>query len=130
MNIGNIFKSEYIVDEKVFSSFRDTFKDYNQLHINDNHAMKKGFKSKIMYGNILNGYISHFIGELIPLKEVVIVTQSINFKKPFYLDDKILLCALINDFYESVNLYEISFDFFNADQILIANGKIKIKALH
>ena len=95
MNVGDIFKSEYMVDEKVFSIFRDTFKDYNPLHTNDDHAKKNGFRSKIMYGNILNGYISHFIGELIPLKEVVIVTQSINFKKPFYLNDRIFLSALI-----------------------------------
>tara|TARA_Y100000591_G_C21679580_1_gene617360 strand:+ start:396 stop:788 length:393 start_codon:yes stop_codon:yes gene_type:complete len=129
MNVGHIFNSEYVIDEKIFSTFRDTFKDYNLLHTSDIHARKKGFRSKIMYGNILNGYISHFIGELIPIKEVVIVTQSINFKEPFYLDDRIFLSALINDFFESVNIYDISFDFSNVNQTLIADGKIKIKVL-
>ena len=129
MNLGSIFESKYTVGEKTFASFRDTFKDYNSLHTNDDHAIKNGFKSKIMYGNILNGYISHFIGELLPLKDIVIVTQTINFKKPFYLNDTIFLKAFIDEFYESVNIYDISFEFFKVNQVLIAKGKIKIKAL-
>ena len=49
MNVGSIFESEYMISEKTFISFRDTFKDYNSLHTNDSHAIKNGFKSKIMF---------------------------------------------------------------------------------
>ena len=129
MIVGSIFKSSYLVSEDTFTSFRDTFKDNNSLHINDNHAIKHGFKSKIMYGNILNGYVSHLVGELLPLKEVIIVTQTIKFKKPFYLNQTISLSASINKFHESVKIYDIGFEFHNSNDILIANGKIKIKAL-
>ena len=129
MIVGSTFKSSYLVSEDTFISFKDTFKDNNPLHINDNYATKHGFKSKIMYGNILNGYISHFVGELLPVKDVVIITQKINFKKPFYLNQTIFLSACINEFYKSVKIYDIGFKFYNSDNILIANGKIKIKAL-
>lgn len=129
MNAGLIIESNFVVGEKIFSSFRDTFNDRNPLHTDDNYAKENGFKSKIMYGNILNGFVSHFVGELLPLKEVVIVTQNISFKKPFYLNDKIYLKAIIDEFYESVNIYDISFSFCNVDQDLVATGGIKIKAL-
>ncbi len=129
MVVGSKYKSTYLVSEDIFVSFRDTFKDLNLLHTNDSHAVKHGYKSKIMYGNILNGYISHFVGELLPLKEIIILTQNINFKKPFYLNENISLSASVTEFYESVNIYEISFQFSNSKNIIIANGKLKIKSL-
>ena len=129
MIVGSTYKSNYLVSEDIFVSFQNTFKDFNLLHINDNHAIKHGYQSKIMYGNILNGYISHFVGELLPLKEVIILTQSINFKKPFYLNENISLIASVMDFYESVSIYEISFEFSNSNNVVVANGKLKIKSL-
>jgi 3-hydroxybutyryl-CoA dehydratase len=129
MIVGSIFESSYLVCENTFISFRDTFKDHNPLHLSDQHAKKHGFKSKVMYGNILSGYLSHFVGELLPLKEIIIITQTINFNKPFYLNQTICLSACIKSFYESVNIYDITFDFYNANNLLIASGKIKIKAL-
>ena len=29
-----------------------------------------------MYGNILNGFISHFVGELLPLKEIIVDNEN------------------------------------------------------
>ena len=129
MVVGSSYNSSYVVSEDIFESFRNAYKDFNLLHINDGHAIKYGYKSKIMYGNILNGYISHFVGELLPLKEVIIITQNINFKKPFYLNESIFLSASIKEFYESVNIYDIGFEFHNDSNTLIANGKLKIKSL-
>ena len=88
MIVGTIYKSSYFINEDIFESFKDTFKDFNPLHINDSHAIRYGYKSKIMYGNILNGYISHLVGQLLPSKQITILTQNINFKKPFYLNQK------------------------------------------
>ncbi len=129
MVVGSTYKSNYLISEDVFVSFRDTFKDFNLLHIDDRHAVKHGYKSKIMYGNILNGYISHFVGELLPLKEVIILTQNINFREPFYLNETISLSASIIEFYKSSKTYEIAFGFSNSKNNIIANGNLKIKSL-
>ncbi len=98
MIVNSIYKSSYLVNEDIFESFENTFKDFNPRHINDSHAIRYGYKSKIMYGNILNGYISHFVGQLLPSKQIIILIQNINFKKLFYLNQKIFLTASIMEF--------------------------------
>ena len=98
MIVNSIYKSSYLVNKDIFESFKDTFKDFNPRHINDSHAIRYGYKSKIMCGNILNGYISHLVGQLLPLKQITILTQNINFKKLFYLNQKIFLTASIMEF--------------------------------
>jgi acyl dehydratase len=39
------------------------------LHIDDDYARSKGFKQKVMHGNILCGFLSRFVGELLPVKK-------------------------------------------------------------
>ena len=126
MNKGAIFFSSYIVDRDLFSGFTSIFKDENPLHINEQFAISKGFKDKVMYGNILNGFLSHFIGECLPIKNVIIHSQDIKYIKPFFLEDTIELKAILTDYYDSVNVAKFNFEFFNQQQLLIAKGKIQI----
>ena len=76
---GTKFQVVYKVDETIYLGFVNLFKDNNPLHIDEHFAQQKGFKTKVMHGNILNGFISHFIGECLPTKEVIIHTQEIKY---------------------------------------------------
>lgn len=79
-----------------------------------------------MHGNILNGFLSYFIGECLPVKTVVIQSQEIKFHKPVYLGDAVTLNAEVADFHESVRTAEIIFSFTNQQNIKVARGKMFI----
>ena len=79
-----------------------------------------------MHGNILNGFISHFIGECLPLKNVIIHSQEISYSKPVYLGDILDLYVEVEDYFESVERLELNFFFQNQDKGKIAKGKIAI----
>ena len=53
------------------------------------------FVKKIVHGNILNCFISYFIGEIIPTKNVIIIEQKISFVKPFFINDIISLNSVV-----------------------------------
>lgn len=112
MQKGDEFQQLFVVDEAVYSTFIKTFKDKNPLHISDEYARQKGFLSKVMHGNILNGFVSFMIGECLPAKNVILQTQTIKYLLPVYLNDEIVMKARIEDVYESVNCVELSFVFF------------------
>lgn len=115
----------FIVSEDVYSRFLACFKDNNPLHVDAEFAKKKGFETKVMHGNILNGFLSFMIGENLPIKNVIIHKQSIKFHNPFYLNDE-LNCELnLDKFVESVNTYLYSFSFMRSN-VKIASGKIQI----
>lgn len=126
---GDIFTHDFIVSDEVYTGFIALFKDKNPLHTNEGFAMDKGFKGKVMHGNILNGFLSYFIGELLPTKEVIIHSQEIQFKNAVYLNDQLQFKAEVIGFYESVKAVEFKFEFRNAESKIAAKGKIQIGIL-
>ena len=108
----------YCVTPEIYYSFQRCSNDYNPLHTDLAFANTKGFKSTVMYGNILNAFISHFVGMLLPTREVMIHAQDINFNRPVYLNDIIELDACIDKVYASVNVikYKLRFSRINEDK--------------
>ena len=126
---GAKFSRQFIVSQSVYDGFIQTFNDRNPYHVSDDAARAKGFAGKIMHGNILNGFLSYFIGECLPVKAVVIQSQEIKFHKPVYLNDTVTLNAEVADFHESVRTAEMSFHFLNQNNAKVARGKISIGLL-
>jgi 3-hydroxybutyryl-CoA dehydratase len=126
MEVGQKFQALFVVDERVYQGFIQVFKDRNPLHTNAAYALSKGFTEKVMHGNILCGFLSYFIGECLPTKDVVIHSQEIQFTKAVYLNDQLELNAVIEDFFESVNAVAFKFNFKNQNQQIVAKGKVQI----
>ena len=127
--VDDIFTEQFIVSNEIYKGFIAIFNDKNPLHTNHRFATEKGFKSVVMHGNIVNGFLSNFIGECLPTKNVIIHWQEIQFKIPVYLDDKLEFTAKIIGVYESVNAVEFKFDFKNSDDKIVAKGKLQIGLL-
>lgn len=123
---GAKFTHTFVVSDTVYSGFIATFNDRNPYHVSDDAARAKGFAGKIMHGNILNGFLSYFVGECLPVKTIVIQSQEIKFHKPVYLNDTVTLHAEVADFHESVRTAEISFHFLNQNNIKVARGKVSV----
>ena len=123
---GQVFEHQYRVNEDVYQGFIDLFGDRNPLHTNESFAREKGFNSVVMHGNILNGFLSHFIGECLPQKNVVIQTQEIQYSKPVYLNDILMLHVQVIDVFESVRAVELKYYFENQNKLKVAKGKVQI----
>ncbi|GAB2531024.1 MaoC/PaaZ C-terminal domain-containing protein [Rufibacter soli] len=126
MQVGNVFTHTFQVTQSVYEGFQKTFNDFNPLHTYEDVAKQKGFEGKVMHGNILNGFLSYFIGEGLPMKDVIIHSQSISFHKPVYLNDKLHFRAEVTDYSESVKVVVFSFFFENEAGKKVAKGKIQI----
>lgn len=123
----------YKVTPEVYYSFQRCSNDYNPLHTDEAFAERKGFDGRVMYGNILNAFVSHFVGMLLPCREVMIQTQDINYHKPVYLNDVIQLEAGIDTVSEAVNIinYKLKFRRIKegAKPELVAKGHVQIGLL-
>lgn len=123
---GDSYIKQFTVTEAVFNGFMNIFEDRNPLHTNEMYAKQKGFQGKVMYGNILNGFLSYFIGECLPTKDVIIHSQSIQFNKPVYLNDTIMLEAQVSEVIESVKVINFIYTFKNNNGKRLAKGEIQI----
>ena len=53
----------YQITPEVYFCFQRCSNDFNPLHTDAAYANLKGFEKPVMYGNILNAFVSHFIGK-------------------------------------------------------------------
>jgi len=127
---GQKYKQTFTVTQEVFDSFQTCSQDRNPLHTDTTYAQSKGYPEKVMYGNILNAFISFFIAECLETKNVMIQSQSINFRNPVFLNDILTFAAEIYGVHESVDTVEFKFTFANRQNgVVVANGKISISVI-
>ncbi len=125
-SVNDKFEHEFTVTEKVYATFIATFNDCNPLHIDDAFAQAKGFNSKVMHGNILGGFLSYFIGECLPTKDVIIHSQQLSFTNAVYLNNTLRFVATVIEVYESVSTVVFKFSFTNQEGKVACKGKIQI----
>jgi len=126
--VGQSWNHEWTISNKVYQKFLNLSNDFNPMHTNSNYAKSKGYKDKIVHGNILSCFISFFIGELLPIKNLVIIGQNIKYENAMYIDDSIKLKSVVSKISESVNFIQFEFQFTKND-LPVASGIINVKTL-
>ena len=124
---------EYKVTPEVYYSFQRCSDDYNPLHTDQVYAESKGFSGRVMYGNILNAFVSHFVGMLLPTRDVMILTQDINYHKPVYMEDYLVLETSIEEISDAAGyiVYKLRFkkQLGEGKSELVANGHVRVGIL-
>ena len=126
--VGQSWNYEWTLSNKVYQKFLNLSNDYNPMHTNSNYARSKGYKDKIIHGNILSCFISFFIGELLPIKNLVIIGQNIKYENAMYINDSIKLKSIVSKISESVNFIQFEFQFTKND-LPVASGNVNVKIL-
>ena len=127
LNTGDKFVEHFIVSTEIYQGFMAIFKDRHPLHTNGHYAQMRGFRSEVMHGNILNGFLSYFIGECLPDRELMIISQEIRYQRPVYLGDLLILQAEVADIHHSVNVFDFACKFRNeVDGKIVASARINV----
>jgi 3-hydroxybutyryl-CoA dehydratase len=127
---GQVFTSEYTVTPEVYRLFIEAFQDTNALHTDAGFAARHQFPGVVMHGNILGGFLSHFVGMRLPTSHVMIYSQQLGFKKAVFMHDKLQLQATVKGLFESVNVVEFRVKFYREpDRTVVADGNLQIGIL-
>jgi 3-hydroxybutyryl-CoA dehydratase len=129
MQKGDTFHLQFEVSDRIYTGFTELFRDKNPLHMDDGYAREHGFRERVMYGNILNGFISYFIGECLPVRNVVLVSQDIKYANPVYRGDVLAFDAVIEDVFDSVGIAEFKYTFASSGGVKVAKGTIQVRIL-
>lgn len=129
LKIGEKYIHHFTINESLSSKFLSISNDNNPIHLSDLFAQSHGFDSKIVHGNILSIFLSYLVGVIIPIKNIVIISQKIFFKNPIYVNDQISLNAKIIAIHKSVNVFELKFSFDKEQNVCIGNGSIQLKVI-
>ncbi len=125
MKEGDVFEINYQVTKEIYETFIHCFGDRNPLHIDEEYAKQKGFIAEVMHGGIMAGFISNFIGEQLPIKNVIMQSFKISFARPVYLNTHLILKAEITEIFESVGCVSFKYSFKN-ETVLCSKGHFTI----
>lgn len=123
----------YHVSQEVYDAFQKCSSDMNPLHTDKDFAKGKGFPECVMYGNILNAFVSHFVGMALPSPDVMIQTQDIQFRKPVWLGNEITIKASPDTVSDAVQIVNFKLKFYRTNvekSELVATGHVQIGMLH
>jgi acyl dehydratase len=122
----------YEVTPDIYFAFQRCSSDFNPLHTDEQFAVDHGFSDRVMYGNILNAFVSHFVGMKLPTRDVIIQTQDINYHKPVYLNDKVELQYVVENVSEAANSVTFKLKFYRHCEPklqLVAKGHVSVGLL-
>lgn len=114
------------ITEDIYKAFQKCSSDLNPLHVDEEFARNKGFLGRVMYGNILNAFVSFAIGMELPTPDVMLQLQDIQYKKPVYLHDKLMMNLKTEEIHEAVHVVIFTYKFTNEQNKIVAKGHIQI----
>lgn len=130
LHIGKEASHAYKVTNEIYESFLNLYRDINPLHVDEVHAEKNGFLGKVMHGGILNGFLSHFVGMVLPGKSAILLSVEIRYVKPNYLNDEIQVTGRVIERLEDHGVIVLELTFKNLTQNQVsARAKVQVGTL-
>ena len=79
------------INESTIDEFARISGDYNPLHMDEQYAAKTQFGKRVCHGMLLASFFSRLVGMYMPGKNALYFSQTLNFKTPFFVGDKVTI---------------------------------------
>jgi len=89
LEVGQEASMSRVVGEADIVAYAALSGDYNPVHLDSEYAAKTIFKERIAHGILSAGYISALFGMKLPGPGAIYVSQTLNFKAPVKIDDRV-----------------------------------------
>ena len=87
--INDVFTFNHTFSRRDLDAFSQLSGDRNLLHLDGDFALRKGFKTEVVFGMLSAALFSRLIGMYCPGKNALYLSQSVDFKKPLFLNSEI-----------------------------------------
>ena len=126
IKIGDTKEFQVIVTESLVNDFAKLSGDYSPIHMNADYAKSKKFKDRVVHGMLLASFLSRMVGMYLPGKHALYGSQSLEFHKPCFINDKITISSVVNDKSESTKIIKIDSKIMNDENEILLNGTGRI----
>ena len=128
INIGDVHEFERVITKEDIETFAGLTGDYNPLHVNEDFAKNNIFKKNVVHGMLAGSLFSTLVGMYCPGRDNLYLTQSLNFVKPIFPGDRILVRGTIKNKIDAVKMILIKTEILK-DRTIVINGEAKVKVL-
>jgi len=122
ITIGDFAFFEVDIREEDIINFAKISGDYNPLHLDENYASKTQFGHRIVHGMYLGSLVSRLVGMELPGKRALLIKESLEFKKPVFIGDKLIIRGTIITKSQTTGLIELAIDIKQGTEILVTGS--------
>lgn len=90
INIGMKVSYSQTISDSDIKAYAGLSGDHNPVHVNREYAENSRFGKRIAHGLMSAGFFSALFGTRLPGPGCVYVSQSLQFKRPVYIDDTVV----------------------------------------
>jgi 3-hydroxybutyryl-CoA dehydratase len=125
---GSESATDYVITDAVMAHFLAAFDDRSPIHVDPAAAAKAGFAGPVAHGAILNGFLSHFVGMVLPGAGAVLLSTEIRHLHPSYCGDRLRLTVTVAQKVETQRAVVLHFRFTNLTRgMVVASGRAQVR---
>ncbi len=95
IKVGTCVSYSQTITDADIKAFAGLSGDRNPVHLDEEYAEKSKFKKRIAHGMMTASYFSALFGTKIPGEGCVYTYQSLNFKRPVYINDTVTASVIV-----------------------------------
>lgn len=125
--IGQKASLEKVFTDEDVRTFAKISLDTNPVHLNDTYAENTIFKGRIVHGFLSGSLISAIIGTIMPGEGTIYLNQTMNFRKPVRIGEKIKATVAVVGIKEEKNILTLNTYCENEQGELVIEGSAVVK---
>ena len=124
---GQVFCDGFTADMELVEAFADFSQDFNPVHVDAKAARDYGYSKPFAHGAILSAVLSRIIGMKVPGPGAVWMNQNMEWLKPVYLGDEIVVEVTISKYSRGAGIFELDIVTRNQKEEIVMKGNAKVK---
>jgi 3-hydroxybutyryl-CoA dehydratase len=126
IKVGLKHSFEAEIDEARMQKFLEISGDNNPMHIDSDYAKSRGMADRVVYGMLTSSFYSTLVGVYIPGKYALLHSVDIQFSKPVFIGDKLVIVGEVSGINDMFRQIEVKAHILNQNGEKISRAKIKI----
>lgn len=126
--VGDEAKITKVITENDIKEFAEVSGDFNPLHLDEEFAQQTIFKGRVAHGMLSASFISNVIGNMLPGKGSIYLSQNINFLAPVRINDEVTTIVRVVH-YDDIknNVYLSTTCYVKSKKVVEGDAIVKVK---
>ena len=128
IEIGEIFQFTRKFSYKDVNTFATLVGDKNPLHVDEAFGKNSQFGQNVIHGMLVSSLFSTLVGMYCPGEKSLYLSQTLNFRKPLFVDQTVHIRGTITGKNDSVRIITITTEILRSGEKLVT-GEAKVKVI-
>ena len=122
IEIGLTKQSQITITESMIDDFAKLTGDFSPIHMDEDYASTTTFEKQVVDCMLLASFLSKIVGMYLPGKHALYFSQSLDFRQPCFISDKITISSRVIDKSTSTKILKIESKITNEDGKILLSG--------